>query len=58
MDNIEAASVIQKYLTCIDITHSCSGKCAKCRYYTSDNEVVSALKLAIEALKGEADGQN
>jgi hypothetical protein len=53
MDRNEAASVIRRYLTCTDITditHSCNGKCEKCRYHTSDEEKELALKLAIEAL--------
>ena len=51
MDRNEAASVIRRYLTCTDITHSCNGKCEKCRYHTSDEEKELALKLAINALE-------
>ena len=53
MDRNEAASVIRRYLTCTDITHSCNGKCEKCRYHTSDEEKELALKLAIAALEGK-----
>jgi hypothetical protein len=51
MDRNEASSVIRRYLTCTDITHSCNGKCEKCRYHTSDEEKELALKLAIAALE-------
>lgn len=53
MDRNEASSVIRRYLTCTDITHSCNGKCEKCRYHTSDEEKELALKLAIAALEGK-----
>ena len=55
MDRNEAASVIRRYLTCTDITHSCNGKCEACRYHTNDDEKELALKLAIKALEGGAE---
>ena len=51
MDRNEAASIIKRYLTCTDIMHNCNGKCTLCRYYPSDEEKESALKLAIKALE-------
>ena len=56
MDRNEAASVIQRFLTCRDIrTDDCCGHCETCRYNTEYDEITEALKLAIKALEGEAE---
>ena len=52
MDRNEAASVIQRFLTCRDIrTDDCCGHCETCRYNTEYDEKTEALQLAIKALE-------
>ena len=52
MDRNEAASVIQRFLTCRDICRDeCCGYCETCRYNTEYDEKTEALKLAIKALE-------
>lgn len=52
MDRNEAASVIQRFLTCRDICRDdCCGHCETCRYNTEYDEKTEALQLAIKALE-------
>ena len=52
MNRNEAASVIQRFLTCRDIrTDDCCGHCETCRYNTEYDEKTEALQLAIKALE-------
>ena len=56
MDRNEAASVIQRFLTCRDIrSDDCCGHCETCRYNTEYDETTEALKLAIKTLGKDID---
>ena len=53
MNNKEAISVIKNEMQCVLRVDSCDRDCQKCDLVMEDTDVLTALTMAIEALKND-----